>query len=113
MSHPDAIDAPFQIEVETLAAMRRDGEVALLDVRESWEVELCAIEGSIYIPLGDIPARMGELPSDRPLVVICHHGMRSAHAVSWLHGNGFDRAINLSGGIDSWARRVDPTMKVY
>jgi rhodanese-related sulfurtransferase len=107
-------EAPFDIEVETLSAMRQSGDpVTLLDVRESWEVELCAIEGSLYIPLGQLPARLDELPTDRPLVVICHHGIRSAHATAWLRGQGYGMCCNLSGGIDAWARRVDPTMKVY
>lgn len=107
-------EAPVEIEVETLVAMRGAGDIfTLLDVRERWEVELCAIPGSLYIPLGELPTRIGEVPDDRPVVVLCHHGFRSAHAASWLHGQGFDRVINLSGGIDSWARRVDPTMKVY
>ncbi|WP_225889923.1 rhodanese-like domain-containing protein [Indioceanicola profundi] len=107
-------DIPFEIDAETVAAMQQAGNPpALLDVREDWEVELCSIEGSIYIPLDQLPARLGELPTEEPLVVLCHHGMRSAHAVAWLRRNGFDRASNLSGGIDYWARHVDPTMKVY
>ena len=105
---------PFEIEVEALDALRKGKDsIVLLDVRESWEVELCAIEGSLYIPLGQLPDRVGDLPRDRTMVVICHHGMRSAHATAWLRRAGFDHAVNLSGGIDAWARCVDPTMKVY
>lgn len=107
-------DFPFDIEVESLSAMRAAGDrLTLLDVREKWEVELCSIPDSLYIPLGELPIRFGEIPDDRPVVVLCHHGFRSAHAASWLRGQGLDRVANLSGGIDSWARRVDPTMKVY
>lgn len=87
--------------------------LVILDVRESWEIELSAIEGSIYIPLGLLPMRVGELPKDRPLVVLCHHGFRSAQATAWLRNQGFDTAMNLSGGIDAWARRIDPSLKVY
>ncbi len=94
--------------------MRADGAPhAILDVREPWEIELSAIEGSIYIPLGVLPMRVGELPKDRPLVVLCHHGFRSAQATAWLRNQGFELAVNLTGGIDAWARRVDPSLKVY
>ena len=84
-------------------------EVALLDVR-SWEFDLCAIEGSSSIP---------HCPNGRENCrriarsSICHHGGRSAQATAWLRHNGFDKATNLMGGVDAWARRIDPTMKVY
>jgi rhodanese-related sulfurtransferase len=105
---------PLQIDVNTLKVMRQSGaEVALLDVRESWEFDLCAIEGSSSIPLASLPQRAGELPKDRQIVVICHHGGRSAQATAWLRHSGFDKATNLMGGVDAWARRIDPTMKVY
>lgn len=105
---------PTQIDVEDLAAMRRDGEgAAVLDVREPWEVEICAIEGSIRIPLGALPESIDRLPADGPLVVICHHGGRSAQAVAWLRRNGFENAINLRGGIDAWARRIERGLATY
>ena len=105
---------PLQIDVNTLKVMRQSGaEVALLDVREPWEFDLCAIEGSSSIPLASLPQRAGELPKDRQIVVICHHGGRSAQATAWLRHNGFDKATNLMGGVDAWARRIDPAMKVY
>lgn len=103
-----------EINVETLAELLAGGELPLvLDVRESWEVELCSIAGSEHIPLGELPSRLGELARERVIVAVCHHGMRSAHATAWLRANGFDRALNLAGGIDAWARRIDPEMKVY
>jgi rhodanese-related sulfurtransferase len=82
-------------------------------VREPWEWAICALEGSILVPLGRLPAHVDELPRDRPLVVICHHGIRSAHAVTWLRAQGFDKAVNLTGGIDAWSRRINPTMRRY
>jgi len=107
-------DIPTDISVDTLDAMRRNGDAfALVDVREPWEVELCAIEGSINIPMGQLPLRVGEIPSDRPVVMMCHHGFRSAQAAAWLRARGIDGVANLSGGIDDWARRIDSTMKVY
>lgn len=93
--------------------LRGNDGVVVLDVREPWEVELCRIGESLHIPLGQLPSAVTVLPRDRDIAVLCHHGMRSAHATSWLRTQGFDRAINLAGGIDAWARRIDPTMKVY
>lgn len=103
-----------ETDVAGLAAMLRSAEPpALLDVREPWETDLCAIAGSILMPLGRLPQEFEALPQDRPLVVVCHHGMRSRQAVLWLRAQGYERAINLAGGIDAWARTVDPSMRVY
>jgi rhodanese-related sulfurtransferase len=87
--------------------------VTLLDVREPWEYSLCRMDGSVHIPLGLLPARLAELDPDRPTVVICHHGMRSLQAGSFLERQGFADVVNLRGGIDGWARTVDPAMAVY
>jgi rhodanese-related sulfurtransferase len=87
--------------------------VALLDVREPWEHELCRIDGSRLIPLGQLPDRLAELEPKRPTVVICHHGVRSLRAAAFLERCGFDDVVNLSGGIDAWARTVDGAMAVY
>lgn len=84
-----------------------------LDVREPYEFELCSLPGSQLIPLNDIPGRMQEVPKDRPCVVICHHGMRSAHAIVYLEDHGFDQLINLEGGIQTWAEEVDEAMTQY
>ena len=89
------------------------GPVALLDVREPWEFEKCRIEGSRLIPLSQLPARLGELDPGRTTVVICHHGVRSLRAAAYLEHCGFPDVVNLSGGIDAWARTVDPAMAVY
>jgi len=106
--------APFEIEVEELDRRRKAGDDGLLlDVREAWEYELCAIDGSLHIPMNGLPGRVAELPKDRDIVVVCHHGGRSAQVTMWLRSQGFGRAINLDGGVDAWARRIDPNMKVY
>lgn len=85
----------------------------LLDVREDWEVQTCQIPQSTHIPLQAIPARLGELNPDTQIVCICHHGMRSARAAMFLEERGFTQLFNLEGGIDAWARQVDPAMPVY
>jgi rhodanese-related sulfurtransferase len=105
---------PLNIDVAEFDRWRRAGtELAVLDVREPWEVELCHIEGSLAIPLQQVPQRLAEIPTDRPVVVLCHHGGRSLQAVTWLRGRGVANAVNLAGGIDAWARQIDQSMGVY
>ena len=86
----------------------------LLDVREPWEAELCALPGSRLIPMGDVPSRAHqELDPDAHIVVYCHHGMRSLSVVLWLREQGFEHAQSLAGGIDAWASDVDPSLTRY
>lgn len=95
-----------------LADDSRDKPV-LLDVREAWEFQTCHIDGSQLIPMATIPARLGELDADAEVVVICHHGMRSAQVGRFLEHQGFQRVINLTGGVAQWATEVDPKMPQY
>lgn len=97
------------------AAILRDNnkECVLLDVREDSELAICRIEGALHIPMGEIPERHEALPKDAPLVVLCHHGMRSLNVVQFLEAKGFENAINLSGGIHAWANEVEPDMARY
>lgn len=105
---------PVQIDVKELARWRRDGiSHAVVDVREPWETALCLIEGSLTIPLALVPSGADDLPRDVPLVLVCHHGMRSMQAVAWLRRNGVGNAVNLAGGIDAWAKQIEPAMAVY
>jgi rhodanese-related sulfurtransferase len=85
----------------------------LLDVRESWEFRTCRIEDSLPMPMREIPARIAELDPGTDTVVICHHGARSMHAAYFLERQGFESVYNLAGGVDAWARTVDPAMPVY
>jgi rhodanese-related sulfurtransferase len=85
----------------------------LLDVREPWEFQTCSIAGSVHIPMGEIPARAQELDPQAEHVVICHHGGRSMQVAMFLEKNGFVGVHNLAGGVDSWARTVDPSLPVY
>ena len=84
----------------------------LIDVREDVEAAICAIEGSILIPMNTLPQRLQEIPRDRPVALYCHHGMRSMMAGQWLAQNGFD-ALSLAGGIDRWAEEIEPGMARY
>lgn len=105
---------PLEITVEKLNDMRGAGEtLTLIDVREGWERDICAIDGSVHIPLNQLPQRVGELPTDQTVVMVCHHGGRSAQAMMFLRQRGLNNITNLEGGVDAWARRIDPAMKVY
>ena len=90
----------------------RDAPV-LVDVREPWEFELCRIDGSRLVPLGELPQRAEELPRDRPLVMVCHTGRRSQNAAMFLVQAGFTDVHNLKGGVEGWALQVDPSMRRY
>lgn len=85
----------------------------LLDVREPQEYACCHLEGSLHIPMREIPARLAELDKAREIVVICHHGMRSMQIAAYLEAQGFLQVINLDGGVDAWAVLVDKQMQRY
>jgi len=105
---------PLQIDVHSLSEDLRTADAPfLLDVREPWEVAICALPGAVNLPMGEVPGRLNELPRDRPIVVICHHGMRSLQVTNFLRARGFELAQNLAGGVDSWAQLIDFTMPRY
>ncbi|MSQ54670.1 MAG: sulfurtransferase [Betaproteobacteria bacterium] len=85
----------------------------LLDVREPWEFQTCHLPESLLVPIREIQARLGELDPAAETVVICHHGARSMQVALYLERQGFDKVLNLAGGMDAWARTVDPAMPVY
>ncbi len=109
-----ALTGQDSISVTELAAWRRNRTPhVLLDVREPPERAICALEDSLHIAMGEIPARVSELPAELPLVVLCHHGMRSLRVVQFLRQNGRPNAINLDGGIDAWAAEIEPGIGRY
>lgn len=85
----------------------------LVDVREPWEAQICRIAGAELIPMRTIPGELQRIDRRRPVVCICHHGRRSAFVVSFLMQQGFTDVYNLTGGVDAWAREVDPSMPTY
>lgn len=85
----------------------------LLDVREPQEFAHCHIEGAQLMPMNTVPAQLQTLDADRPTVVICHHGMRSAQVAMYLQQQGFGKLFNLSGGVAAWAAQVDSAMPTY
>jgi rhodanese-related sulfurtransferase len=93
--------------------LQDDPSLFLLDVREPHEFAYAKIAGSVLIPLQQIPARFAEVPTDRDVVVICHHGMRSQQACNFLQHSGLQRLFNLKGGIDAWSIICDPSVPRY
>lgn len=103
-----------QMRPAELAAHLQTGAApTLLDVREEWEWNTCAISGARHIPLRELPTHLGEFDKAAEMVVICHHGIRSQHAGQFLESVGFKNVINLSGGMAAWANEVDPAMPRY
>ena len=97
-----------------LAARLAAGEpLTLVDVRERWEWELARIEGARLLPLSEFASGSAELPSDIDIVIYCHHGVRSLAAAQFLVGQRVGAVFNLSGGIDRYAREVNPTIPRY
>jgi len=87
--------------------------LVLLDVRQDWETRLCRLEHALHIPIEEIELRSGELDPTAETVVYCHQGVRSAAVADYLRQRGFKNVKNLRGGLDSWARTVDTSMRRY
>lgn len=88
----------------------------IIDVREQWEFQTAAIPGSNLVPMGSVPNRLQELEAQAdqsPLLVICHHGVRSLNVVQWLRHQGLENCTSLIGGIDQWSRDIDATVPRY
>jgi rhodanese-related sulfurtransferase len=88
-------------------------DLMLLDVREPDEVATASIAGATVIRMSEIPSHLAELPRERPIVVMCHHGGRSANVSYFLNANGYPNAVNLDGGIDAWSAQIDPSIARY
>jgi adenylyltransferase/sulfurtransferase len=104
-----------EISVKQLADRLAAGEaVFLLDVRQPWEHETAALPGSTLVPLDQLSFRAGEVePGGTPVVVYCHHGIRSRSAATLLEHLGFRDVLSLAGGIDAWSLHVDPKVPRY
>jgi adenylyltransferase/sulfurtransferase len=85
----------------------------LLDVRQDWETKLCRLPNAIHIPIEEIELRTDELDPQSEIVVYCHQGVRSAAVAEYLRSLGFADVRNLAGGLDFWARTIDPQMRRY
>ncbi len=85
----------------------------LLDVREPWEYELCHIRNSTLIPMNQVPGVLNKLSREQETFLICHHGVRSQRVGLLLKDSGFEKVVNVTGGINAWARQVDTAMSTY
>ncbi len=111
---PDLTKAVPQIQVRELEERMHSGQpFVLLDVREPFEFEMARIEGANLIPLGELPARIGELDREKEILVFCHSGVRSERAAEFLRSAGFAKVANVAGGIDAWSEEIDPNVPRY
>ena len=103
-----------EITAQELKARRDAGTGPLvIDVRETRELEVARIPDVLHIPMGEIPARLGELDPHQEIVVMCRSGGRSMQVAQFLARNGFGNVANLTGGILAWSRDVDPSVPAY
>jgi rhodanese-related sulfurtransferase len=100
--------------VEVRQKLDTDAPLVLLDVREPAELQMAHLDGTVNIPMGEIPLRANlELDPDAHIVVMCHHGVRSLNVTNWLRQQGFEKVQSMRGGIDRWSREVDPKVPTY
>ncbi len=105
---------PAEISVSELKRMHDAGsDFLLLDVREDDELATASVGFAKHVPMATVPERLGELPKDGDIVVMCHGGSRSGRVARYLRENGFRSVANLAGGIDAWSREVDPAVPIY
>lgn len=104
-----------QLSVEDLSNLIQSDQqdYFLLDVRENWEYDICKIEGSHLISLQNLLDEIDEIPDDKLIICICHHGVRSLNAAHLLYSLGKKTVANLQGGIDLWAKKIDKGLKTY
>ena len=109
-----SMESQYEISPNELAEQMRNGnKPRLLDVREPHELNISQIAGAELMPLGQLPAHLSELDTADDFVVFCRTGSRSGRAVQLMRLAGFRKVKNLVGGINAWARQVDPTQPVY
>jgi len=109
--------SPLEVDPQDVKKRLDSGEkLHLIDVREPHEFALSKIEGAALIPMRSVPAELQDLEGkadDAPLIVFCHHGVRSLNVVHWLREHGVEACQSMSGGIDAWSRAVDPSVPRY
>src|SRR5690348_13297766 len=102
------------LEIAPAEVKRRMDALTLIDVREPAEHEICQIPGARLIPMRSIPEQFNRLEAvSTPLVIVCHHGVRSLRVVEWLREQGLDDCQSMAGGIEAWSLTVDPSVPRY
>jgi adenylyltransferase/sulfurtransferase len=111
------MSANLRIEITPTEVDRRlrSGEkLRLIDVREPFEVQQARIEGAELIPMRFVSQALSSLEREEiPIVVFCHHGIRSLQVVSWLREQGVENCVSMAGGIDRWSWEIDPSLRHY
>ena len=111
---PDDLFANLEIAPgEVKQQLDRGEKFFFVDVREPWEYQLCHIEGSKLIPLGQVSASVAEFEAADNVVLFCHSGRRSLDAAAWLRSQGVSSARSMAGGIDRWSQEIDPRVVRY
>ena len=107
-------EAPLEISVQDLKEARDKGaDLVVLDVREPWELDLARLDGTLDIPMNELPERLTEVPKDKPVAVLCRSGARSMKVTQYLRANGYPSVSNVAGGILAWADSFEPSMTRY
>jgi rhodanese-related sulfurtransferase len=111
---PENLPANLEImPAEVKQQLDRGERLFFVDVREPWEYQLCHIENSKLIPLGQIPASLAEFESAHSVILFCHSGRRSLDAAAWLRSQGVSGARSMAGGIDRWSQEIDSRVPRY
>lgn len=110
---PDSVPLELTVEESHRLLNTAASDTHLIDVREPFEFEICAIPGAEPIPMRQIPEHLGDLPRGKHLLIHCHHGGRSLRVTEYLRAQGFPRVSNVAGGIEAWAEQIDPTLRRY
>jgi rhodanese-related sulfurtransferase len=106
--------AVVEIEpIELKERLMRGDDLRVLDVREPEEVAVAPFPAALHLPMGEVPSQVQVLDAAAEWVVVCHHGIRSAHVAKYLARMGFERVSNLTGGIDRWSLTVDRSVPRY
>ncbi len=107
---------PAQL-ADWFASQAGQGAPLVLDVRQAWELQTASIVPNgfelLHIPMGELGGRLADVPSDRPLACLCHHGMRSQRVAQFLEQQGVGPLANIAGGIAAWSQQVDPSVPQY
>jgi rhodanese-related sulfurtransferase len=105
--------SPSEVGPREAATLAANAGALIIDVREADELAICRLEGARHVPMRQIPEAAADLPRDRPLLILCHHGGRSRRVCEFLRAQGVANVSNVRGGIDAWARDVDPALARY
>lgn len=101
--------------LEVAERMNKGESFYFLDVRQPWENQVAKIDGSVLVPLNELPARLAEIrPAEgQTVIAYCHSGMRSLSAAAFLEQHGLGKVFSLAGGISAWSGQIDPKVPTY